>query len=108
MKRIYAQTRTLLIPSTWHEPFPRVSLEAMCNGIPCIASSRGGLPEAIGDAGIIIKNLFNINSWTKAITKLEDKRIYKKLSKRSVSRSKRFEFKKQYKIFEDIIEKLCE
>jgi glycosyltransferase involved in cell wall biosynthesis len=108
VKRFYAQTKVLLIPSIWHEPFSRVSLEAMCNGIPCIASNRGGLPEAVGNAGIVIKNLFDIKSWVNAINKLEDEELYRKLSKRSENRSKKFDFKKQYKKFEEVIEKLGE
>lgn len=43
---IFAQTRILLIPSLWHEAFGLVSIEAMLRGIPVLASSVGGLPEA--------------------------------------------------------------
>jgi glycosyltransferase involved in cell wall biosynthesis len=43
----------MLIPSLWWESFPRVSIEAIYNNIPTITSNRGGLPEALGHAGIV-------------------------------------------------------
>lgn len=45
-------TRELL--PYYPESFCRVAAEAMANGIPVIVSSRGALPEVVGDAGIII------------------------------------------------------
>lgn len=54
MAPIYAETRLLLAPSLWWESFGRVVLEAQSNGIPCIVSDRGGLPEAVGDGGDVI------------------------------------------------------
>lgn len=37
-----------------NEPFGLVALEAMASGCAVIASNRGGLPEACGDAGILV------------------------------------------------------
>jgi glycosyltransferase involved in cell wall biosynthesis len=37
-----------------NEPFGLVALEAMAGGCAVIASNRGGLPEACGDAGILV------------------------------------------------------
>src|SRR5204863_4023397 len=36
------------------EPFGLVVLEAMASGCAVIASNRGGLPDACGDAGIMV------------------------------------------------------
>ena len=45
----------LLVPSIWEEPFGIVALEGMaCGCIPLVAKS-GGLPEAIGNAGIVFE-----------------------------------------------------
>ena len=38
-----------LFCSTWDEPFSTGLLEAMCAGLPCIATATGGTPEAIAD-----------------------------------------------------------
>ncbi|MEI7512358.1 MAG: glycosyltransferase [Candidatus Uhrbacteria bacterium] len=43
----------LLLPSL-HEGFGRTALEAMSAGVPVIASSRGAIPEVVGDAGMLL------------------------------------------------------
>ncbi|WP_223651835.1 glycosyltransferase family 4 protein [Hymenobacter psoromatis] len=40
------------IPSTWEEPFGIVALEGIACGLIPIASNGGGLPDAIGNAGV--------------------------------------------------------
>jgi hypothetical protein len=50
----FALTRLLLVPSVFDEPFGRVAVEAMINGIPPIVSNRGALPETVGEAGIVL------------------------------------------------------
>ncbi len=42
----------VVIPSRWPEPFGMVALEAMGMGAAVVASSRGGLPEVVGNAGV--------------------------------------------------------
>lgn len=54
MGAVFAQTRLLLAPSLWHESGSRTALEACSIGIPTISSDRGGFPELMGEAGIII------------------------------------------------------
>lgn len=50
----FSLTRILLVPTTAHEPFGRVAAEALVNGIPPIVSNRGGLPETVGEGGIVL------------------------------------------------------
>ena len=50
---IMAAAELLLIPSRY-EGFGLPALEAMAVGTPVIASDRGGLPEALGGAGMIL------------------------------------------------------
>jgi glycosyltransferase involved in cell wall biosynthesis len=45
----------LIVPSMWEEPFGMVALEGMACGCIPIVSDGGGLPEAVGDAGIIFR-----------------------------------------------------
>jgi len=39
--------QVLVVPSRWQEPFSRVILEGHASGLPVVASSTGGTPEAI-------------------------------------------------------------
>jgi glycosyltransferase involved in cell wall biosynthesis len=54
MADVFAATRVLLVPSMWHDSGPRVVVEAISLGIPTVVSSRGGIPELVGEAGIVI------------------------------------------------------
>jgi glycosyltransferase involved in cell wall biosynthesis len=54
MGAVFAATKVLLAPSLWHDSGPRVSVEALSMGIPAVVSNRGGLPELVADAGIVI------------------------------------------------------
>ncbi|CAM3822432.1 glycosyltransferase family 4 protein [Mucilaginibacter galii] len=44
----------LLVPSTWEEPFGNVALEGMACGCLPIVSDGGGLPDAVGNAGLVV------------------------------------------------------
>jgi glycosyltransferase involved in cell wall biosynthesis len=54
-KRFYNSVGLLIVPSLIEEGFPRVILEAAANGIPTVANSLGGIPEAMGDSGILVE-----------------------------------------------------
>lgn len=41
-------------PSSWVEVFGNTALEALACGIPAIVTDSGGLPEVIGDAGVVV------------------------------------------------------
>jgi glycosyltransferase involved in cell wall biosynthesis len=47
--------RFLLVPSIWEEPFGIVALEGMACGCIPIVSDGGGLPDAVGKAGLIFR-----------------------------------------------------
>ena len=53
MRPVFGRARILLVLSLGWDSGPRVSAEAMMNGIPVIASKCGGLPEQVEDAGIV-------------------------------------------------------
>lgn len=80
VRKIYSRTKLLLIPSQWEEAFGRVAVEGMVNSIPVIGSEVGGLKEAIGRGGIILKDYSNPEEWLKEIRRLEDKKYYDKIS----------------------------
>lgn len=70
MRTIYGQTKLLLVPSVWEEGFGMVAVEAQSCRIPVIASARGGLPESVGDGGLLIADYLNTDSWLAAINQV--------------------------------------
>jgi glycosyltransferase involved in cell wall biosynthesis len=73
IKEFYGKIDLLLVPSIAEEAFTRVSIEAAVNGIPVIANNVGGIPEALGDSGILIDVDLNERIDTNA---LADKYVY--------------------------------
>lgn len=47
-----AGASVVVLPSRWAEPFARVALETLACGAALVASRRGGIPEAAGDAAL--------------------------------------------------------
>jgi glycosyltransferase involved in cell wall biosynthesis len=54
VRNLYAASKLILMPSLI-ENAGCIAMEAMTNGIPVVASNRGGLPETIGDAALMIE-----------------------------------------------------
>lgn len=72
MAAVYAQARLMLVPSQWHEAFGRVVAEAQVSGIPALASSIGGLPEAVGDGGLLLPASAPAHHWAAALRRIWD------------------------------------
>jgi glycosyltransferase involved in cell wall biosynthesis len=56
MQDVYRETKLVLMPSRWEEPFGRVPLESGISGIPVLCSGSGGLGEAVGDDDLIVRS----------------------------------------------------
>lgn len=51
---LMARSRAVIVPSIIFEPFPRAALESLSLNTPVIGTNSGGIPEAVGKAGIIV------------------------------------------------------
>ncbi|MBN0042181.1 glycosyltransferase family 4 protein [Cellulosimicrobium cellulans] len=51
---LLAAADVVVVPSAWPEPFALTALEGMAAGAAVVASDVGGVPEAVGDAGILV------------------------------------------------------
>ncbi|MFF9480707.1 glycosyltransferase [Streptomyces sp. NPDC014733] len=67
MEPLYRSHRLLLVPSTVEDAFPRVIVEAALHGVPTIGTDKGGIPEAIGGAGIVLPATAGPEAWVRAI-----------------------------------------
>jgi glycosyltransferase involved in cell wall biosynthesis len=73
-------------PSLFAEPFGLVNAEAMACGTPVVGSNRGGIPEVLGDAGLVISPE-NTEAFASALSKLlEDPQLRQSLGRKSYLR----------------------
>lgn len=107
LREIYADTKILLVPSIWPEPFGRLAVEAMASGIPIIASRTDGLPEVVGDAGILVDNFERVDIWIREFNRLlDDDDLYEELSTKSIVRASKFSADIQYRRFLALLNRL--
>ena len=90
MRRIYATTRILLVPSDLEETWGRVASEAHVSGIPVLARAVAALPESVGPGGMLIEPQAPIGEWIRALRSMwEDGALYETLSVRAREYSER-------------------
>ncbi|GHT12090.1 hypothetical protein FACS1894170_06480 [Planctomycetales bacterium] len=110
-------TKVMLVPSHFNETFGRVPVEAMMNGIPVIGSTRGSLPEVLGDAGILLNipprhtptsgtlpTDDEIEPWIRAIIELWDNsEHYTNISRKVRERSERWDYNHVAQQYDEIL-----
>ena len=74
MRRVYALTKILLVPSQFIETFGRVIIEAQLNGIPVVASRVGGVAATLGHGGILVEPRNDPTAYVQALRVLLDDR----------------------------------
>jgi glycosyltransferase involved in cell wall biosynthesis len=96
MKDFYEKISLLIVPSLKYEGYSRVIIEASSNGIPVISNNIGGIPESIGNSGMLIdtKSSDNemVNKYKSAIEKiLNNEKVYHLYRKKALKRTKEYE-----------------
>lgn len=82
----FAQADLFVCPSIWNDPLPTVNAEAMACGLPIVAFARGGIPEMVGDAGVLVHDV-SAKNLAKAInTVLGDFDLRQRLSQHGIER----------------------
>lgn len=68
----YGNSKALLFPVEWEEPFGLVMIEAMSCGTPVIAYNRGSVPEIVKDGvtGFIVEPKSGVNGLVEAIGRI--------------------------------------
>jgi glycosyltransferase involved in cell wall biosynthesis len=93
MRRVYAVTDLLLVPSQFLETFGRVILEAQINDIPVVAASVCGIPYVLGAGGVLVEPADDVEAYVAAIRRLrDDQRLYGQISEAALRNSRRPEF----------------
>jgi glycosyltransferase involved in cell wall biosynthesis len=67
---LLSSARVILVPSRWPEPFGRIAVEAMANGIPVLASEVGGLAEILDGAPMGVSDFTDTASWERRLSDL--------------------------------------
>jgi glycosyltransferase involved in cell wall biosynthesis len=90
-RRLYGDAKLLLVPSAYPEAWARVAPEAQMSGIPVLAAATGGLPDAVGEGGILITPEAGVDHWSRELARLWDDdsayRRYVTLAERASRRS---------------------
>jgi glycosyltransferase involved in cell wall biosynthesis len=57
-------------PAQWDDPCPLSVIESLAGGCATVASPRGGIPEIVGDAGILIDG--GVEAWAEQLLRLAE------------------------------------
>lgn len=94
---IYSGARLLALPSHY-EGFGLTALEAMACGTPPIVSSRGSLPEVVGEAGLLIEP-DDVGALAEAMRRLlQDNALHAELRQKGLARAATFTWRRTAEI----------
>lgn len=85
---LMSKSRSVIVPSIIFEAFSRTAIESISLGTPVIGMKSGGIPEAVGKAGIIVNSK---EALEKAILEISgDNNLFNKLKKEAKHQSDKF------------------
>ena len=86
---VYNLAEVFVFPSLY-EGFGIPPLEAMACGIPVVAANNSSLPEAVGDAGLLV-DAYDVQALTNALSQaVNDLALAQTLIDRGLERAKQF------------------
>lgn len=89
----YLEQADVYVMPTWAEGLPRVIIEAMAKGLPCITTPVSGNPELVGERFLV--PYYDTTTLADRIEELiKDQSLYEKTSQVNFERSKQYEAKK--------------
>lgn len=92
-RRLYGDARLVLMPSVYPEAFGRVAVEAQLSAIPTVAAALGGLPEAVGEGGLLVDRAGGQAAWLEALSSAwDDPHAYSRLCERAARAGRRPQF----------------
>ena len=104
LKAYYSDFDIFVLPSLY-ETFGIVLLEAMSQGTPVVATRIGGIPEVVGDSGVIVKP--DSASLAAGIKKMvDDAALRKRLGKKAREQAKRYLWSSVVKQVETVYESI--
>src|SRR5690606_34489714 len=97
MKSVYGATKVLLTPSIAEEAWGRVASEAQVSGIAVHSSNRGGLPESVGQGGVLLDPHEPLETWSEELRKRStDDDHYNILATRARDHSRREDIQPEF------------
>ncbi len=102
---LYRQAAAFAFPSIY-EGFGLPPLEAMATGTPVVASTASSIPEAVGDAGLLV-DPSDTDRWAYALASvLTDEALRQDLCRRGQARAKLFSWKRTAQEWLDLVASL--
>jgi glycosyltransferase involved in cell wall biosynthesis len=105
MMSVYRRTKLLIIPSQVEEGAGRVIIEAQISGIPVVGSDIGGIPEMIGDGGVVLAPR-DLDSWVRTVSDVwRSSARWQSLSRLALANSRRdlFSYDKVIEQYENFL-----
>lgn len=100
MPSFYSVADVAVVPSKCNEAAPLSLIEARASGCPVIATAKGGIPEYIGEGGILLNGWELVEALKNAIYQLySDKDYRKRLRQTNMKERTSFSMEKYYNNF---------